>query len=154
MAKVAGSGAPTALKILRGGHPERINTDEPQPQPGVPECPSRDPKVREVWDYTVRQLLVMRTLTMGDRDALHAYCEQVVAHRQAAKMIREDGPIVQTPRGMVKHPATSLLRESAAMIRAIGRDFGLTPAARTAIKVADQQPTKQTQAGPSRLLSG
>lgn len=149
-----GTGLPTALKVLKGGHKERINTDEPILEAGIPACPTDDPDVVEVWDYTVAQLVKMRTVTLADRDALHTYCEQVVQYRRAAKMVREDGAIIDTFQGPKKHPATTVMREAAAAIKMFGRDFGLSPAARTAIKVTDQQPAKQTLAGPSRLLSG
>lgn len=152
MAMVKGAGTPTALKLLRGERTSRVNHDEPQPGDGIPQCPTEDPQVREVWDYTLSQLLRMRTITMADRDALHAYCEQVVVHRLAALQVREDGAVIYSPRGVIKHPAAAVMRESAVMIAALGRAFGLTPAARTAIKVADQQPAKD-QPGPSRLLS-
>jgi P27 family predicted phage terminase small subunit len=148
-----GTGAPTALKLLKGERNARLNHDEPIPDDGIPECPTDDPDVKEVWDYTIGQLLQMRTVTMADRDALHTYCEQVVQYRQAAQMVREDGPIVESRLGPKRHPALSIMRESAAIIKMFGRDFGLTPSARSAIKVSDQRP-KQTEAGASRLLSG
>lgn len=154
MARPRGTGAPTNLKLLQGvTRKERINYDEPVPDDGVPECPTADPQVREVWDYTVSQLVKMRTITMADRDALHTYCEQVIQYRQAAEMIRRDGPLVDTPAGVRKHPAMSIMRETATMIKSLATVFGLTPSARSAIRVSDQQP-KQTEAGPSRLLSG
>lgn len=150
-----GTGYPTALKVLRGGgHPERINKDEPMPEEGIPQCPTNDPEVLEIWNYTVGQLVKMRTITMADRDALHTYCEQVVQYRKASDMVREDGPIVIGPSGAKKHPALSIMRETGSMIKMFGRDFGLTPSARSVIKVADQQVAKDTQASPSRLLSG
>jgi P27 family predicted phage terminase small subunit len=156
MGRPRGSGAPTALKLLKGPgrHPETINRDEPIPEEGIPECPTKDAEVRAVWDYTVKQLTRMRTITMADRDALHTYCEQVVQYRKACDMVREDGPIIIGPTGAKKHPGLSIMRETGAMIKMFGQNFGLTPSARSAIKVADQQPAKQTQADPSRLLSG
>lgn len=148
-----GTGTPTALKLLKGERPSRVNRDEPQPDDGIPQCPSRNKAVQEVWDYTIGQLVRMRTITMADRDALHAYCEQVVQYRQAAEMVHRDGPMVMTHAGMRKHPALAVMRETATMIKTFGRDFGLTPSARSAIRVSDQQPPK-TDAGPQRLLSG
>jgi P27 family predicted phage terminase small subunit len=147
-----GSGTPTSLKLLKGVAPARINNDEPQPDDGIPDCPSKNKDVREVWDYTVAQLVRMRTITMADRDALHAYCEQVVQYRQAAEMVHRDGPMVMTAAGVRKHPALAVMRETATMIKAFGRDFGLSPSARSAIRVSDQQP-RQTEAGAQRLLS-
>jgi P27 family predicted phage terminase small subunit len=154
MARPRGTGAPTALKLLKGNPaPNRINRDEPQPDDGVPECPTKDREVRAIWDYTVRQLVRMRTITMADRDALHTYCEQVVQYRIAAEMVRKDGAIINIPRvGPRKHPALAIMKECAALIKTYGRDFGLSPAARTAIRVTDQRPP-QTEAGAQRLLS-
>jgi P27 family predicted phage terminase small subunit len=148
-----GTGTPTALKLLQGTKTSKINLDEPQPRSGIPTCPTQDPEVVEVWDYTIEQLQTMRTITMADRDALHAYCEQVVQYRKAVEMVRQDGAIIDTFQGPKKHPATVIMRECAAMIKMYGRDFGLNPAARTAIKVSDQAP-RHSGAGASRLLSG
>lgn len=148
-----GTGLPTALRVLKGGHKERINTDEPQPDDSIPTCPTEDPEVREVWDYTMVQLIQMRTVTMADRDALYTYCEQVVQYRKAAEIVRQDGAIIDSYRGPVKHPATAVMKEAAALVKMYGRDFGLTPAARSAIKVSDQRP-KATDATAARLLSG
>lgn len=148
-----GSGTPTALKLLKGERTSRVNKDEPQPDDGIPECPSNNKDVREVWDYTLRQLVRMRTITMADRDALHAYCVQVVQYRIAADMIDRDGPMVEGVGGLRKHPALGVLRETGTMIKTFARDFGLTPSARSAIRVSDQQPAK-TEAGAQRLLSG
>lgn len=154
MARQTGTGQPTVLKLLAGTRNSRINHDEPIPEDGIPQCPSPSAEVREVWDYTIAQLLKMRTVTMADRDALNTYCEHVVIYRKAAERVREEGAIYTGERGgMRKHPAVSVMNESANVIKNFGRDFGLTPSARSSIKVADQRP-KQTQAAASRLLSG
>jgi len=69
---------PTALRILHGDRPSRINVDEPIPDRGLPECPDGvSDEVREVWDDTVRQLDVMGVASRADRDALRCYCEAV-----------------------------------------------------------------------------
>jgi P27 family predicted phage terminase small subunit len=145
-------GAPTALKLLQGVAPARINSDEPQPDDGIPECPSKNKEVRAVWDYTVTQLVKMRTITMADRDALHAYCEGVVQYRKAAEMVQRDGSVIEGRLGPVKHPAMTVMKETGAMIKMIGRDFGLNPSARSAIRMSDQKPAR-TEAGAQRLLS-
>lgn len=144
---------PTALKLLHGERADRINHDEPQPGEGVPDCPSGNPLVRDVWDYTIGQLKTMRTITMADRDALAAYCEAVVQHRVCAALLAKDGLVIGGSHGgLVRHPAAAIQRECAALIRGFGADFGLSPAARSRVKVADQQPAKEQ--GASRLLSG
>lgn len=147
---------PTVLKLVAGEkRKSRLNDDEPQPGEGVPTCPSDHPEVLAVWDYTAAQLARMRVVTMADRDALAAYCEAVVQHRVASEMLARDGLVVQGSHGgMVSHPAQKIQREAASLIRAFGTEFGLTPSARTRIKVGDQTPRESKTAGAERLLSG
>lgn len=143
---------PTALKLVAGERSDRVNDDEPQPGEGIPVCPSSHPQVRKVWDYTVDQLQRMRVITMADRDALAAYCEAVVQHRVASEILAREGLIVEGSHGgSVPHPAQKIQREAAAMLRAYSTEFGLTPSARSRIKVGDSQPEKTQGAG--RLLS-
>lgn len=148
-------GRPTALKLLAGERPARINDDEPVPEDGIPQCPSDDPKVREVWDYTVRQLVTMRVLTMADRDSLHVYCQAVVMHDEAARQIHEQGMFLNTPKGPMRNAATMVMKECAQTIRQMAHSFGMTPQARSAIKMGDQKPGgQQEERSASRLLSG
>jgi P27 family predicted phage terminase small subunit len=145
---------PSALKLVKGERPDRVNDDEPQPEDGIPECPSEVHKVRAVWDYTVKQLTRMRVLTMADRDMLLAYCQAVVTHDLAVRAVARDGMVVQTSSGgLTTHPAIRIQRDAAAAMKSFGTEFGLTPASRTRIKVADQAP-KQEGVQASRLLSG
>lgn len=146
---------PTVLKLVAGQtRKDRLNDDEPQPGEGVPECPSEHPDVRLVWDYILNQLTRMRVVTMADRDALGAYCEAVVQHRVASEMLARDGLVIAGSHGgLVSHPAQKIQREAANQIRAFGTEFGLTPSARTRIKVgASSSVAPETGAG--RLLSG
>jgi len=147
--------SPTNLKLLRGDRPSRVNTDEPQPNEGIPECPSTNERVRAVWDYTMVQLLAMRTVTMADRDSLHGYCQAVVLFDDASLMLEEEGIIVIAGSSgrPLPHPAQKIQREAANQLRAYANEFGLTPSARTRIRVGDQKPKDQQQ-GASRLLSG
>lgn len=154
--RVRGSGIPTALKILKGGHPENINRDEPIPDIASPTCPSKNPAVREVWDFTLGHLMQMKTISAADQDILHTYCEQVVNYRRAAEMVREDGIIIYGPRGPVKHPAVGIMETSAAIVARLAANFGLTPQGRSAIRVGDQRAGVSVQSGApaGRLLSG
>lgn len=145
---------PTALKLIQGQPDHKINHDEPQPTDGVPSCPSRNAAVRAVWDYTIKQLTHMRTVTMADRDALHAYCQAVVLFDQATQLLEDEGLTMPTVGGRyLPHPAQKIQREASNTIRSYAGEFGLTPSARTRIRVGDQTP-KQTEQQASRLLSG
>lgn len=144
---------PTALKLLAGEQNSKINHDEPQPEEGIPQCPSEDLRTRKVWDYTVKQLSRMRVLTMADRDVLFAYVQAVAMHQEASEVISREGTMIMV-RGLgaaAPHPAIGVQQKASTIIKALGVEFGLTPAARSRIKVGDQKP-EQTQ-GASRLLS-
>lgn len=147
-------GRPTQLRVLAGERKARVNDDEPVPEDGIPECPTDDPKVREVWDYTVRQLKAMRVITMADRDSLHVYCQAVVLHEMAAEQLREGGLFLNTPKGPIRNAATLVMKEAAIVIRQMAHSFGMTPQARSAIKVGDQRPGDDNSAkSAARLLS-
>lgn len=144
---------PTNVRLLRGDIPSMINDDEPVPSEGIPTCPSKHPEIKKIWEYTVDQLSKMRTVTMADRDTLLAYCEAVNMHRIASQLMAKEGVVIPGSHGgLVCHPAQKIQREAAQLIRALGTEFGLTPSARTRIKVTASEVKAET--GAARLLSG
>lgn len=153
MGKRGQAPAPTGLRLVRGDKANRINLDEPQAKEGIPQCPvDAAPAVHEVWDYTVDQLKHMNILTMADRDTLYAYCEAVVLHRIACQILATEGIMLEGLHGgLVKNPAHQIQRDSAAQIRSLAGEFGLTPSSRSTIKMH----TNDTGAGQgaARLLS-
>lgn len=153
MGKRGPAPAPTNLRVIRGDRKDRINADEPQPREGIPACPiDASPDVHEIWAYTIDQLDHMKIVTLADRDTLHAYCEAVVLHRDACRAIAREGLITEGMNGgWVKHPAIQIQRDAAMLLRAFAQEFGLTPSARSTIKmhVADTGADK----GAARLLS-
>lgn len=143
---------PTALRVIAG---KKINDDEPQPETGEPTCPaSTNPELYEVWEYTLDQLRQMRVVTMADRDALYAYCQAVIAHRRASDDINLNGAtILGAMGGLVRNPSTTIQKEQAALIRQYAQEFGLTPSARSGMKVSQTQVRRESN-DPARLLSG
>jgi P27 family predicted phage terminase small subunit len=127
---------PTHLRLLHGDQKKRINQDEPLTPCGLPECPDDvTDEVREVWEYTIGNLIVMGVATPADRDALRCYCEAVVTHRRACALLAKSqvlipGAIKGT---IVQNPAVRVQRDSAAMVRAYAGEFGFTPSARSEI---------------------
>lgn len=128
---------PTALKLVEGCRSDRVNDAEPIPRGLPPVCPddvARD--VRDIWDYTVRELDAMGIAAAVDRDALLCYCEAVAVHRKAsAELVGAPVLVEGIHGGMVKHPALQVQRDAAATIRAFAQEFGLTPSARSRIEV-------------------
>lgn len=144
---------PQVLQLVKGERPDRINTDAPVAEAGIPDCPSTHPDVIAIWDHTMKQLQSMRVMTMADRDMLLAYCQAVYTHNEATRILNDEGLIITGVTGaLTTHPASRIQRDSATAMRSIAAEFGLTPAARTRIKVRDQQPAETGQSA-SRLLS-
>ncbi|KWT61841.1 hypothetical protein ADL21_11185 [Streptomyces albus subsp. albus] len=144
---------PTALRVLHGDRPDRINTHEPRPATGLPACPDdAADDVREVWDYTLTQLAVMGTATPADRDALRAYCEAVVTHRKASTLLARSGVLIRSAKGgaLIRNPVVQVQRDAAATLRGFAQEFGLTPSARSEIRMARESADDRS---PERLLS-
>jgi P27 family predicted phage terminase small subunit len=82
----------------------------------------------------------MGVLTSWDRDAFAVLCEEVATHRAAAEIVRREGITVPGARGRerVRHPAVQIMRDSAQTIRAYAQEFGLTPSARSGIRLPDE----------------
>lgn len=144
---------PTALRLLHGDRKDRINTDEPKPTQGHPECPAdASDEVRAIWDYTLNQLIVMDIATMADRDALLCYCNAVVNHRKASALLAKSPVLIQGHRGvLIRNPAFVLQRDSAQVIRQFAHEFGLTPSARSDIRATS---ARQSTGGAERYMTG
>jgi P27 family predicted phage terminase small subunit len=127
---------PTALRLLHGDRESRINRNEPIPPDGPPVCPAYvSDEVREIWDYTLANLIHMGIATPADRDALLCYCEAVVTHRRASELLKEAPLLVS---GAVKgtritNPAVRVQRDAAVLVKVLAQEFGFTPSARSEI---------------------
>jgi len=127
---------PTALRLLHGDKPSRINDDEPPAPDGPLTCPDGvSDEVREVWDYTLDNLIVMGIATRADRDALLCFCEAVVTHRKASALLAKSPLLIRGHRGvLIRNPAIAIQRDAAAVVRAFAHSFGFTPSARSEIR--------------------
>lgn len=134
---------PKALKILKGSfRPDRDNANEPVPAPyeptNLPEHLAAG--VRQIWNETTNELRLMGTLHRCDRDALLAFCHAVENHRQASYLIAQTGIIMAGADGKaIRNPALSIQRDSADLIRKFAQEFGLTPSARSRIRMEEAQ---------------
>lgn len=136
MGKTGPPPKPTKLRLLHGDRKDRINTDEPVPPDGSPQCPPEvSAEVRDVWDYAMTNLIAMGIATPADRDALLCFCEAVVSHRKASAVLAKSPPLIQGHRGvLVRNPMLAVQRDAAAVIRAFAHEFGFTPSARSDIR--------------------
>ena len=83
---------PTALKKLEGNPGKRkLNTKEPMPGKGMPDCPKwLLPETKEEWKRLCQKLSEMGVLTEIDMAAFAAYCQSYARWKEAQQRIDED----------------------------------------------------------------
>lgn len=141
---------PTVLRLLDGGHPERANPAEPVPRSALPRPPDYmgEPALT-VWDRVLAELDVMGVATAADADALACLVEAVVTHQRASAILDEEGMLVLGTKGArIRHPALSVQRDAANLVRAFCAEFGLTPSARSRVVVRLTPAEPNPFAGP------
>jgi P27 family predicted phage terminase small subunit len=146
---------PTSLRLLHGDRKDRINTREPQVRDAPPMAPEGiSDDVRDIWDYTLRELVAMKTAAAADRDSLICYCEAVVSHRKASAILAQSPVLIKgTLGGMVRNPALQIQRDTAMSIRAFAQEFGLTPSGRTRIQTEGVAPASGERVNPFEALA-
>lgn len=152
---------PPQLKAIQGGRDRPARRKAAVPNPPQPTNPLGSApafmtdREREVWDR-IGQELPPGMLTVVDEYAVTAFCRAVAIADQAAEALRTptkwarplkegetrraDPPdlLDESPNGMlVQHAYLSILNRQAVLIKALGADLGLSPAARTRISVND-----------------
>ena len=131
---------PTAIKLVRGNPSKTpINDREPTPPRGDKEPPrGLEGLALEKWQEMVDLLSSMGVYTQADRGPLQRYCLMWEQWVGLEKHCREHGStqITQTGYSQVTAEAT-LVKSLRSELLAIERQFGLTPAARSSIKVTD-----------------
>jgi P27 family predicted phage terminase small subunit len=143
---------PTALKVLHGDRPDRINHEEPLPPEGEitpPEELSDD--ARKVWDRLAPGLIGTGVLTAWDVDAFRITCEALARYHQATKLVNGSALLVQGPSGFQPNPALKVQRDAEVTFAQYGARFGLTPSDRTQLKV--DAPGGRSGPSAERLLS-
>lgn len=137
---------PSGMKMLRGNPGKRALPDnEPQPPAGVPDPPEHlSAAAAQAWWRFAATLEQMRVLTKADWAALEGLCE-TYAELKAAGAVSRRYQRVKTKSGGYMwrvHPAVSVRQDADRRFRAWLVEFGLTPAARTKVRVrGEEKPT-------------
>ena len=104
---------PTAIKKAEGNPGKRkLNTQEPQPVPGAPECPDHlDAVAKKEWNRLSEVLVAMKVLTEADYIALGNLCQAYCTLIDAQKHLNKDGQqtLVPVPGGAVVELTQSFL---------------------------------------------
>ena len=103
---------PTALKKLEGNPGKRkLNTKEPVPAKGMPDCPKwLLPEAKEEWKRLCQKLSEMGVLTEIDMAAFAAYCQSYARWKEALHDI-PSSVIIQLARILHTSPNYILLGE-------------------------------------------
>ncbi len=146
---------PTALKLLEGNPGHRpIGGDpmwrEPTPESGIPEPPEHlDDRAKEIWFRLCDQLSKMGILTKADREVLALTCDTWSQYLQADAVLKKSGIIVKAPTGFpIQNPALSIANKAKAQLKVFLTELGLTPAARTKLRVPTGQGELPLGVGP------
>ena len=131
---------PTTLKVTRGNPGKhQINDREPTPPRASLDAPAGLEGIAlEKWAEMAVILSNMGVFTVADRGPLQRYCLNWEQWIKLESHVREHGATQVTSTGYSQVTAESTLaRALRAELLAIERQFGLTPASRSSIKVSD-----------------
>jgi P27 family predicted phage terminase small subunit len=144
---------PTSVKKLRGNPGKRkLSKDEPAPAIADPACPKELSKAaKKEWNSILPILREMKVLTEADSKALAAYCHNFARWMEAEKEISRLGILVEEPvlgkpdrdtgeqevlgYKYKKNPAVNISHEAQKLMKSFLIEFGMTPAARTKIRI-------------------
>lgn len=149
---------PTPTEILKARGSWRAKTREGEPQAKVkrPTCPKwlRE-DARAVFRELARKLAALRVVTDVDVNALARYATAFARWRECEDVLDREGQTMTLlsregfELGSVQRPEVGIAAKLAAELGRLEREFGLTPAARTALRV--EVGAKQDQDGKDRF---
>ncbi len=133
---------PSNVVLLRGNPGHRpLPEDEPQPEPGMPKVPVwLNGTARAAWMELRPLLEKIKVVTEADRKALELLCDAYSEYRAYREVVRREGATYQvtTKRGGTMYrmrPEVAAAQDAWKRTRAMLAEFGLTPAARSKVKV-------------------
>lgn len=159
--------APKPKKVLemRGSWRAKRNPKAPEPDVERPPCPKWLPKeARRVWDELAPVLLQMKVLARADRNALARYAITWARWREAEETIQKEGQVIvkwvmsrdgePVEAGETISPWVQVAARLADQLGRIEREFGLTPSARTQVKMLDGENSSEAQTKRALLRLG
>lgn len=131
---------PSALHELEGTR-NRHKTRGSEPQfGGAPTCPKHLDKIaRAEWKRVSKALTDQNLLTIVDRAALAAYCAAYSRWANAEENLQKFGSVIKSPKSgfPIANPYVGIANTSLTLMRQFLTEFGMTPASRSRIAVAD-----------------
>ena len=130
------------MHILRGTFRRDRHGNTPEIAVEIPKAPrDLDKRARTAWRYYAPLLTQMRTISLADREALACYCVAVSRRQQAEEGIAKSGLLVKSPNGYpMQTPWLAIANKSMEQMLKWGQELGLSPVARSRIKIAAKAP--------------
>jgi P27 family predicted phage terminase small subunit len=140
--------APTAIKLLKGVQPKRINKREALLPVDVPPMPEHlDEEATAEWRRMSTRLAEVGLLTQVDRTGLAAYCVLYSRWVAAELHVRDEGMLLTSKKGYpVVNPYLRVAQETLAQLLKCLAEFGMTPASRSRIQVETPEPLSDLEA--------
>lgn len=137
---------PTEQKKLTGNPGKRkINDKEPKPDVVIPPPPEHlDGIALEEWYRITPELMKLRMITVLDRAPLVALCQAWGDYIKACETLEEEGEVLMSDKGNAYlNPWTGVKSNAMDRILRISSEFGMTPSARSRLKV--EMPTEEDE---------
>ncbi len=142
---------PTSIKKLEGMRKDRINENEPKPNPSRPTCPSHlNTPAKTEWRRIVPELATLGLLSQLDRAALAGYCQAWGRWVEAERKLKELSSmspdkmefLYKTTNGnLIINPLLSVANKAQDQMHKFLIEFGMTPSSRSRI-VAEPREAK------------
>jgi P27 family predicted phage terminase small subunit len=135
-----------ATTIVDRGRNSNINRTIPKPPDHLSD------EGRACWKKLVRVLKDTGLIARVDADALALYCTAYERWLNAEAGLRKHGMLVKTPNGYpIPSPLLTIANKAMAQMTQLLGEFGMTPASRSRLPLAQDSPTKpQRQSEPYR----
>lgn len=147
-------------KIAAGVRKSRINFDEPEPDVVNDDAPTplrfvKNKRLAELWQYYTQLIKGMKVLTVADLSAIEELVYYKDQSERAEIQIKKLGEVLEQTNKhgepyLTENPWLGIRNKANDKLMKLYTQFGLTPAARTSLKVT--QP-KETKKSPLKVLS-
>ena len=152
---------PTSILNRRGSRRGADRTSEPQLPPKAPACPKHfNAEQRAVWRQVIAMVKKLDVVRETDANALERYCVLWVRWRRASEYIEEKGEVYELTdkegdlRCAMQWPQVAIVNKLSILLLRLEQEFGLTPAARAAVKVDVPQNTSDVGKGRFFKVAG
>lgn len=133
---------PAQSKILKGNFRGDRHSHGPAVPMGVPKCPAWLPREgKRYWKQIAPQLEAAGLISVLDGAAFTAHCDSLGKFEEVTRRLKSiEDAIDETPQGyQVQHALFTIRNKLWDQVLRSAQEFGLSPAARSKVKTAEQQ---------------